>query len=38
MNVREENDDYKPNDYTLERWIAALLALLLFLPWIANGH
>lgn len=38
MKTREEADDYKPNDYTLERWIAALLALLMFLPWIANGQ
>lgn len=38
MKTREENDDYKPNDYTLERWIAGLLALLMFLPWIANGQ
>ncbi|HET7706973.1 MAG TPA: VIT domain-containing protein, partial [Thermoanaerobaculia bacterium] len=38
MKTREQADDYKPNDYTLERWIAALLALLMFLPWIANGQ
>lgn len=38
MKTREEAGDYKPNDYTLERWIAALLALLMFLPWIANGQ
>jgi Ca-activated chloride channel family protein len=38
VKTREETDDYKPNDYTLERWIAALLALLMFLPWIANGQ
>lgn len=34
----QANDDYKPNDYTLERWIAALLGLLMFLPWIAYGQ
>ena len=33
-----KHEDYKPADYTLERWIAALLALLMFLPWIANGQ
>ena len=38
MKTREEADEYKPNDYTLERWIAGLLALLMFLPWIANGQ
>jgi Ca-activated chloride channel homolog len=38
VKTREEADDYQPNDYTLERWIAALLALLMFLPWIANGQ
>ena len=34
----EKDEEYKPNDYTLERWIAALLALLMFLPWIAYGQ
>lgn len=38
MKTGEQTEDYKPNDYTLERWIAALLALLMFLPWIANGQ
>ena len=38
MTANQGNDDYKPNDYTLERWIAALLALLMFLPWIAYGE
>lgn len=38
MKSGEQPEDYKPNDYTLERWIAALLALLMFLPWIANGR
>jgi Ca-activated chloride channel family protein len=38
MTTNQTNDDYKPNDYSLERLIAALLALLMFLPWIANGQ
>ena len=39
METREaQTDDYRPNDYTIERWIAALLGLLLFLPWIAYGQ
>ncbi len=31
-------DEYKPRDYTLERWIAAILALLFLVPWIARGQ
>jgi Ca-activated chloride channel family protein len=33
------NDDgYKPNDYTLERWLTVLLALLFLLPFIAHAQ
>lgn len=34
----EPNAASTPTDYRLERWIAALLALLFFLPFIANAQ
>ena len=30
--------DYKPRDYTLERWIVMLLSLLFFLPFVATAQ
>ena len=38
MRTNEANDDYKPGDYSIERLITALLALLMLLPWIAYGE
>jgi Ca-activated chloride channel family protein len=32
------DNEYKPNDYTLERWLTILLALLFLLPFIANAE
>src|SRR5882672_5731525 len=32
------NTEYKPRDYTLERWIVMLLCLLFFLPFVAKGQ
>ncbi len=38
----ETNDitdtEYKPRDYTLERWMVLLLSLLFFLPFVAQGQ
>ena len=31
------NTEYKPRDYTLERWMVLLLSLLFFLPFVAQG-
>ena len=32
------NTEYKPRDYTLERWIVRLLLLLFLLPFVAQGQ
>jgi Ca-activated chloride channel homolog len=32
------NTEYKPRDYTLERWIVLLLSLLFFLPFVAQAQ
>jgi Ca-activated chloride channel family protein len=32
------NTEYKPRDYTLERWMVALLSLLFLLPFVAQGQ
>ncbi len=34
----EKQEEYKPRDYTLERWIAVILWLLFFLPFIARAE
>jgi Ca-activated chloride channel family protein len=31
-------EEYKPRDYTIERWITAILALLFLLPWVAQAQ
>lgn len=32
------NTEYKPRDYTLERWMVLLLSLLFFLPFVAQAQ
>jgi Ca-activated chloride channel family protein len=32
------NTEYKPRDYTLERWMVLLLSLLFLLPFVAQGQ
>lgn len=32
------NTEYKPRDYSLERWIVLLLSLLFFLPFVADAQ
>jgi Ca-activated chloride channel family protein len=32
------NTEYQPRDYTLERWMVALLSLLFLLPFVAQGQ
>ena len=32
------NTEYKPRDYSLERWIVILLSLLFFLPFVADAQ
>ncbi len=33
----KETEEYRPKDYTLERWIVAILSLLFILPFIAQA-
>ncbi len=37
MENRQEPEEYKPKDYTLERWIVAILSLLFILPFVAQA-
>ena len=32
------NTEYKPRDYSLERWIVMLLSLLFLLPFVADAQ
>lgn len=38
MKTNETNVDYTPRDYTLERWMVVLLALLFLLPFVASAQ
>lgn len=38
METNDTSTEYKPRDYTLERWIVMLLSLLFFLPFVAQAQ
>ncbi len=38
MNTHEDTAEYKPRDYTLERWIVLILCLLFLLPFVARAQ
>ena len=34
----QKQEEYKPRDYTIERWIAAILWLLFFVPFVLHAE